>query len=309
MVSERHRRQYLEAMGIGLWVARRPLPNALDRPLPEVEAPADADDTPADHSQRLHALIDDAAEEPSAETSATEARTAPGDVSSDASTSATPRSARALLDGPDAASSSPSAPAASGGETRERDAADSLAATHEAPDGDRQALRFTLQVAALEGRWLLLLPRERAPSDTELRLLEAILAAVEARSSRPLSFQQFDWPMMEGVPVSDPLDEARQGFRAFMAGRRERGWVPEQVLLFGRLPALEQVLDIADGHSRLLDLPLWQGPALEALSDADSRRELWRQMESWPRWWQDDESLPEGGSANGGADERHDDEP
>ncbi|WP_456268200.1 hypothetical protein M1D97_13230 [Kushneria sp. AK178] len=288
MVTERARRQYLEAMGVDLWVARHPLPNALASSLPAVEEAADSSEDARDHHQRLHALIDEvdrpeADALPAAEPSPSVSGAAPQE------TTASARSIRALLDIDQAKEAAPPAP--------EPVAASPAPTAEEVPSGAVQEieadaaqaldapLRFSLQVGALDGRWLVMLARDEAPSEQETRLLEAIFRAGGVAPSAPLSCQRFGWPMMEGLPVDDALDEARQGFKAFLAGRRARGWRPERLLLFGRHSVLEQVLDARDGQSHVLELPLWQGPALESLDDASSRRTLWAAMGTWRTWW------------------------
>lgn len=283
MVTERARRQYLDAMGIHLWVARHPLPNALPSSLPEVEAVAD-DEVPQDHHQRLHALIDEFDRPESASMPTPAAPETPS-----RETGRPARSVRALLDNGRnkhdvAADSAPvsaaAAPVLEDTDTPPRDVAPSPAGSPHEP------LRFAVQVAALDGRWLVLLARDEALTAQEETLLKAIFQAGGVEPSASLSCQRFGWPMMEGLPVDDALDEARQGFKAFLAGRRARGWTPERLLLFGQLPVLEEVLDVHDGQSRVLELPLWQGPALESLETASSRRALWAGMGDWQRWWQ-----------------------
>lgn len=287
MVTERARRQYLEAMGINLWVARHSLPNALASSLPEVEEVADSRTAPLDHHQRLHALIDEF-DRPQANPEP--ATPAPEATPHDAARPV--RSIKALLDTDrgqqnDAPVTVPavrsSAPVA---EENSPPAASEVA--EPVTRLPHEPLRFSLQVAALDGRWLVLLTRDEALTSREETLLGAIFQAGGVEPAAPLSCQRFGWPMMEGLPVDDALDEARQGFKAFLAGRRARGWNPERLLLFGQLSVLEEVLDVHDGRSRVLDLPLWQGPALDSLGEASSRRALWAAMGEWRRWWQAD---------------------
>ncbi|REC94034.1 hypothetical protein [Kushneria indalinina] len=287
MVTERARRQYLEAMGINLWVARHPLPNAMASSLPALEEAPESTGQSLDHHQRLHALIDDIdAPEiaPEPEPPASTPRATPHDTSQPA------RSIRALLgtgtdEAEDRAGTAP-APTASAPAVEDKTTATEQSAEESVTRAPHEPLRFSLQAGTLDGRWLLLLARDEALSEQEERLLDAILQAGGVQPAASLSCQRFGWPMMEGLPVDDALDEARQGFKAFLAGRRARGWNPERILLFGRLPVLEQVLDVQDGQSRVLDLPLWQGPALESLNEATSRRELWAAMSEWRTWWQ-----------------------
>ncbi|MFC0336578.1 hypothetical protein SAMN05421848_0835 [Kushneria avicenniae] len=288
MVTERARRQYLEAMGIPLWVARHPLPNALDSNLPPVEEAEERPDETINHHQRLHALIDDV-ERDDAPSGFEASTTPPAEVADPAPTDPTTaaRSIRAMLEGEslretERSSETPAAPVEKARETTEASRAPDAAAGR-AP---HEPLRFSLQVGALDGRWLLMLARDEAPNEQEQNLINAILQAGGVQPSASLSCQRFGWPMMEGLPVDDALDEARQGFKAFLAGRRARGWHPERLLLFGRHSVLEEVLDIHSGRSRVLDLPFWQGPALESLGEAQARRALWATMGEWPTWWQ-----------------------
>nr|WP_163501052.1 hypothetical protein [Halomonas socia] len=267
MTSEPQRLQYLSAMGVTTWVARYRLPNALetpacDWPQPEVvEAPAP--------SQRLHALLDDVPARP-----ATPEAPAPAKP---------PRrgKARAML-GVDVVGEAPEV-------SREADSAT-------APGEPQQALRFSLQIAALEGRWLVLLPQPSVPDATDLRLLSNLLHAAGIHLAEPPVFQAFHWPMMEELPVEAPLDEARDGLRAFLDGRRRGGWRPERLLLFGEAPALAPVLAIEAGHCGLLKLPAWQGPALAELGrDGDAKRALLPRLGEWREAWL--------GAADGGVTE------
>ncbi|APX91819.1 hypothetical protein BWR19_02040 [Halomonas sp. 1513] len=272
MTSEPQRLQYLSAMGVTAWVARYRLPNALETPAcewPEPEVPA----APAP-SQRLHALLD----EP------------PGAPEAPTPTPAKPArrgKARAML-GVDVSQEAPE-PA---------DRAESAPAPSAA--GARQALRFSLQITALEGRWLVLLPQAAAPDATAQRLLGNLLQAAGIHLAEPPVFQAFQWPMMEELPVEAPLDEARDGLRAFIDGRRRGGWRAERVLMFGEAPALAEVLAIEAGRCGLLQLPAWQGPALDELSrDADAKRALLPLLGEWRLAWQ---SAADGPAAEGDAD-------
>ncbi|MDI5985228.1 hypothetical protein QLQ85_10515 [Halomonas sp. M4R5S39] len=277
MTPEPQRRQYLEAMGLTSWEARYRLPNARPTPACDWQRPEPvAVEAPG---ERLHALLDEAAREaparPSPEPTARERGQRP----------AGPGKARALLGGgapPDAAE----APA--GVEAPER------------PAEPAEALRFTLQVACLDGRWLLLLPRERKPDTTGQRLLANLLQAAGVLPERPLDFETFQWPQMEGLPVDAPLEEARQGLQAFLEGRRRRGWAPERLLLFGHDATLATVLTVEGEHCALLDLPAWQGPSLDELAgSAEAKRALWPCLAGWREAWrdssEDDDAAPAGG--------------
>ncbi|OHV10898.1 hypothetical protein [Kushneria phosphatilytica] len=275
-VSEQARLQYLEAMGITPHVARFRLPNAAPTPVCDwPESPQD--DTPsADHGAQLHALIDDVrGEEDSAPVAPPRAVGAP-------------RSARALLENtvPDSESRGADAERVP---TTEPATDDSTPVARQQDNTETAAplepLRFALQVAALDGRWLIMLAQAEPPSPEQRQLLGNIFHAAGVRPERPFEFQLFQWPMMEGLPVEDPLAEAREGLRAFIAGRRGRGWFIERVLLFGTPPSLARALQLGDEQAALLGVPYWQGPAPEALAHAEGRRDLWRQMQSWATWW------------------------
>lgn len=262
MTTEPQRLQYLEAMGLTAWVARYALPNARPTPacdweLPEalpVEAPG----------ERLHALLDEAAREAPSEKPAPPIRER-------SQRPAGPGKARALL----------------GAEPVESLSALELPPVSVSPAESAEPLRFAFQAACLEGRWLVLLAGARPPDHTELRLLTHLLRAAGIEASPPV-FQAFRWPLEEGLPVGEPLEEARQGLQAFVAGARRRGWAPERLLLFGEDETLGQVLSLQDERCPLLDLPAWQGPSLEALTgSAEGKRALLPQLLSWGQAWRE----------------------
>ncbi|MCH4561884.1 hypothetical protein MKP05_01925 [Halomonas sp. EGI 63088] len=276
MTPEPQRRQYLEAMGLTAWEARYRLPNARPTPACEWQRPAPAPtEAPA---ERLHALLDESAREaparPTPEPAPRERSQRP----------AGPGKARALL---------------GGGEVP--GAAEAPARDEERPAAEpAEALRFTLQVACLDGRWLLLLPRASQPDATRQRLLANLLQAAGVLPERPLEFETFHWPQMEGLPVDAPLEEARQGLQAFLEGRRRRGWAPERLLIFGHDATLARVLTVEGAHCALLDLPAWQGPGLDELAgSAEAKRALWPRLAGWREAWQgtgeDDDAAPAGG--------------
>ncbi|MDR5867151.1 hypothetical protein [Halomonas koreensis] len=262
MTTEPQRLQYLEAMGLTAWTARYRLPNARETEacewaLPEPEA--SARQAPG---ERLHALLDEPGEAP-----------APAEPEPRAQAPAGPRKARALLGDlvpeeapaadPEPASEAPTAVAAPG-----------------------EALRFTLQVACLDGRWLLMVPGEAPPSRQAQRLLVNLLRAAGVTPEAPPAFEAFHWPQVEGLPVQAPLDEARQGLQAFLAGRARRGWAAERLLVFGEDQALASVLAIEAERSSALGLPAWQGPDLEALAgSAEAKRALWPCLAGWREAW------------------------
>lgn len=264
MTPEPQRLQYLEAMGLTAWVSRYRLPNALPTPACEWEATAPVAEARRAPGERLHALLDEAAEAQVATPRPAPAEPEPRQRSSAGR-------ARALLadlvptgeQGATADEASPG-PVRHGGE----------------------ALRFTLQVACLDGRWLVLLPGEVPPGSVELRLLRHLLQAAGVVPEQMPAFEAFRWPQVEGLPVEAPLEEAREGLQAFLAGRQRRGWVPERLLVFGEDETLAELLTLADGHCPLLALPAWQGPALgELASSAEAKRALWSRMAGWRDAW------------------------
>lgn len=273
MINEPQRLQYLSAMGITPWVARYCLPNALATPTCEWPL-SEEPETPAP-AQRLHALLD---ELPVA--------SVPAPDVAESSRPVRRGKARALLEGgerePDAATDTPSTTASA--DTPHEAAAVPQAGHTTEP---QQALRFSMQAAALEGRWLVLLAQPEPPDGISQRLLGNLLRAADIHLGEPPAFQAFQWPMMEELPVEAPLEESRDGLRAFIEGRRRSGWNPEYVLLFGDDPVLAKVLEIHDERSVLLDLPLWQGPALAELGvDANAKRELLPQLGKWREAWE-----------------------
>ncbi|MEQ5800801.1 hypothetical protein [Halomonas sp. H10-9-1] len=264
MISEPQRLQYLEAMGLTGWAARYALPNA--RPTPACEWEVLAAPVAAPPGERLHALLDEAREQPAAPRSEAPAQE---------------RVARAPRPG--------KARAALLGETPRPEAPDNAAEEAAGPVARSagEALRFAFQIACLEGRWLIVLTGEQAPGRPQLMLLANLLRAAGVESPLPV-FQDFRWPLQEGLPVHEPLEEAREGLKAFIAGTRRRGWAPQRLLVFGQEDALGRVLSLADGHCPVLDLPAWQGPALAELAgSAEAKRAMLPQLLELGKAWRD----------------------
>lgn len=257
MLSEPQRSQYLEAMGLTPWVSRYRLPNAA--PTQEVDWPQPRDEAKQAPTQRLHALLDDAEAAPAVMQASP---TPPVKVA---------RRARALLE-----------PEEKPGDSTHSEP-DQLAPTQHA--GSRQALRFSAQIGALDGRWLVVLPDAHESDGTPLELLNNILQAARIVPGSTPDFQTFRWPMLEGLPVESPLGEAQEGLRAFIEGRR-RGWRPERLLLFGEDEALRTVLGLKEDHCSLLGIAAWQGPALhELVRSASAKRALWPLLLEWRQAW------------------------
>ncbi|WP_181872803.1 hypothetical protein [Billgrantia montanilacus] len=283
MTSEPQRLQYLEAMGLTAWVARYRLPNA--RPSEACEwAPPERPAT-APPAERLHALLEDA-EPPMARQPASVASPPPSPRA------AQPGRARLLLGGG----------GVEAGAGQAADAAEAASAS-EAP-ANQEPLRFSLQVACLDDRWLLLMPGDEPPAEVHLKLLANLLRAVGITPSRLPRFQGFRWPPVEGLPAESPLEEAREGLQAFIAGAGRHGWAPERVLLFGSDETLDRVLSLDSEHCELLDLPGWHGPGLDTLaSSGEAKRALWPSLVTWRKAWHsnsEEESLSRpGGEAPG----------
>ncbi len=277
-------------MGLTAWVSRYRLPNALETSRCEwQQAPVEPRQPPA---KRLHALLEDADE---AAAQATPQPAAPAEATPLSRPTGSPvKRARALLGEPAAEPEVSSGAAEPSADVPAREAE---------PPGE--ALRFTLQVAALEGRWLVLQVSDATPSADAQRLLTNLFKAAAIETAQPPVFDAFRWPLMDDIPAQAPFEEAREGLRAFIEGRRRRGWQPERLLLFGAHDELERVLEIVEGQSRLLEIPAWCGPALDELTaSADAKRALLPLLAKWREAWHrgagrvDDGRADDGGAAD-----------
>lgn len=271
MTGEPQRLQYLEAMGLTAWVPRYRLPNA--------RASAACDWAPATPqpsaapAQRLHELLDEAEREAQQRPARSPQESEPNQQA--APEAVAPGRARQLLEPTPAASEEASSP----GEP-----------IHEAmTEAFREPLRFTVQIACLDGRWLVLLPGDRHPGAVGVRLLGNILSAAGIDLREAPTFQAFGWPLAEGMQVAEPEEEARQGLQAYIEGAGWRGWSPERVLLFGHDDILVPLLGMTEERCKLLGLPGWQGPSLDELAaSADAKRALWPRLAGWRRAWHDE---------------------
>lgn len=270
MIPEVARRHYLEAMGITAWASRYQLPNALATEACEWE------DAPVAEPprERLHALLDDAPA-PRPRSAALGVKHAP-EV---AAVPASPSAVRALLgQEPSAVASEPAeAPTAS--------------ATNKAPVAT-PPLQFSLSCLCIDGRWLSLHAGQISPLEQQL-LTHVLQAAGLVNGSMP-AITVFKWPPMANTFASeDPLEEAREGVGAFIAGAAGRqGWQLERVLWWGALEedadhlSLNQVMAVAQGRSETLSLPVWQGPSLSLLAQsADAKRKLWPELVALGQQW------------------------
>nr|WP_282103624.1 hypothetical protein [Halomonas getboli] len=277
-------------MGLTAWTARYQLPNARPTEACEWELPTPDDSARQAPGERLQALLDTPVE-PSSPPPSPAAPVSPA-AEAPARPPAGERKARALLGGlVSEAAGDEIAP------TTAPEPAPSVASGE-----PQEALRFALQVACLDGRWLVVQPGEAAPSPLAQRLLVNLLRAAGVTPEHPPAFEPFHWPQIEGLHVQAPLDEARQGLSAFLAGRARRGWAPERLLVFGDEATLTRVLAIEDERSTALGLPAWQGPALDALAaSAEAKRDLWPRLVDWGRAWQGEAGNEAKGEAGGDA--------
>lgn len=271
MTQEVIRRHYLEAMGITAWASRYQLPNAMTTEACEWEESVAA---PVPHREQLQALLDDAPPP----------RRAPSESSPPDATIASPSAVRALLTEtlgqeekrPQRAPSPQQQTATSGPEA--------------APSTPAKPLKFSLSSVCLNGRWLVMQAGEM--NALEQQLLINLLQAAGIQQDALPEPTLFRWPPMDnGVASEDPLDEAREGLAAFMAGSVGRqGWTLERLLWWGEFGAepapLDRILNIADGHSQTLSLPVWQGPSLASLLDGtQSKRDLWPALQALGQQW------------------------
>ena len=276
MTQEVIRRHYLEAMGITAWAAKYQLPNALPTEACEWE---DATPTPIPPRERLQALLDDAPA-PRRQTAKPQAlEPSASETQAVGETIASPSAVRALLgqDKPGSAS---------------QVAAQPTTAVEAATAKPAKPLAFALSCVCLEGRWLML--QAGAMSVLEQQLLANLLQAVGIQQDALPKVTHFTWPQMTNAfAVEDPLDEAREGLAAFIAGRISRqGWQLERLLWWGELGAeqapLDRVLNVVEAHSHTLSLPVWQGPALASLLDgASNKRDLLPVLQALGQQWAD----------------------
>ncbi|CEP37777.1 MULTISPECIES: hypothetical protein [unclassified Halomonas] len=274
MNQEVTRRHYLDAMGITAWAAKYQLPNALPTEACEWEETTPA---PTPPRERLQALLDDAPA-PRRQTAKPQAPAPPSsETQTSAETIASPSAVRALL-GQD--KPGPANPMAE----------QSVTAAEAATDKPAKPLAFSLSCVCLEGRWLVL--QAGAMSVLEQQLLANLLQAVDIQPGALPEASHFTWPQMANAfAVEDPLDEAREGLAAFIAGGASRqGWQLERLLWWGELgpdqAPLDRILNVTEGQSETLALPVWQGPALASLLDGTHRkRDLWPALKTLGQQW------------------------
>lgn len=277
MNQEVIRRHYLDAMGITAWGSRYQLPNALPTEACEWE---DAKPAPTPPRERLQALLDDA---PAPRRKAPESQ-----VSDEAI--ASPSAVRALLLNDKPGPEKPDQ--ATQRQAKQVNAQSDTVASNvdTALSTPAKPLEFALSCLCLNGRWLLLQAGEMSALEQQL-LANLLQAAGIQQGARP-EVTHFSWPQMTNAfAVEDPLDEAREGLAAFIAGQVSRqGWQLERLLWWGELDAeqapLDRILNVNDGQSHTLSLPVWQGPALAALLDGTcSKRDLWPELQTLSQQW------------------------
>lgn len=282
MTQEGIRRHYLEAMGITAWAAKYQLPNALPTEACEWE------DSPPDTTPpraRLQALLDDA---PAPKRASPEARKPDATVAS-------PSVVRALLKGTlgtDIQGSAHQSSAHQSSGDQLKPASDVPHDVEPAVATPAKPLKFSLSCLCIEGRWLVMQAGEMTTQQQQL--LVNLLQAAGVKQAASTKVTHFTWPqLVNAFAVEDPLDEAREGLAAFIAGRVSRqGWQLEKLLWWGELGAeqapLDRILNVAEARSQTLSLPVWQGPSLVSLLEGtSSKRELWPALkalgESWAR--------------------------
>lgn len=261
-------------MGITAWASRYQLPNALP-----TEA-CEWDDTPPEQTpprDRLQAVLDDA---PPPRKDAQ-----PAEVSVP-SPEASPSSVRALLGQAPPVVEPPAKTAIS-------------PVPKPTPAASAKPLRFALSCVCIGQRWLSLHPGDITPK--EQQLLSNLLQAASIQQGELPSVMLFEWPpMANAFEVGEPLEEAREGLSAFIAGSASRqDWKLERVLWWGEQETehaadeIFQVLNVQQTHSQTLTLPIWQGPSLARLIQSpQAKRELWPALNALGQAWQTREKDP-----------------
>lgn len=291
MNQEVIRRHYLDAMGITAWASRYQLPNALPTEACEWE---DAKPASVPPRERLQALLDDA---PASRRASSEARK-PGAQKPDTAV-ASPSAVRALL-AKETHSSDKRGSEKPGLEKHgQADQANTQPEVTPAVEAvPAKPLKFALSCLCVDSRWLVMQAGDM--SVLEQRLLANLLHAAGIYQGALPEVTRFTWPpMVNAFAVEDPLDEAREGLAAFIAGQASRqDWKLERLLWWGGLEVepdthsgaeqapLSRVLDVTQAHSQTLSLPVWQGPALASLLEgASSKRDLWPALQALAQQW------------------------
>ena len=287
MTQEVIRRHYLEAMGITAWASKYQLPNALPTEACEWE------DSPADVTPpraKLQALLDDA---PAPRRTSAEARKPDETIAS-------PSAVRALLIkdrlGSEKQGLEKQSLEKQGLEKQsleKQGQVDQVNPPSDIPVVEAAAakpLKFALSCLCVEGRWLVMQAGEMAAQEQQLLVNLLQVAGIQQGALPEITY--FTWPqMVNAFAVEDPLDEAREGLAAFIAGRISRqGWQLEKLLWWGELGAeqapLDRILNVVEAHSQTLSLPVWHGPSLVSLLEGtSSKRELWPALQALAEAW------------------------
>ena len=277
MNAEVIRRQYLDAMGITTWASRYQLPHALETPACEWE---DLVPQPVTPSQRLHALLDDAQQAAAQRQANPATDDADNEVQAQVSSdhTASPEALRSLLgDTAEQVADTPQPPTQTTPLTVTPDADAAHSQQERTPGTTAAPLVFTLSSCCIDGRWLNLVPGELGR--TEQALLNNLLSVITGTLSTSANVITFSWPPMVNAPQpDDPLEEARDGLNAFISGTaRRNGWQLERVFWWGepQVSPFSALLDVDNGHSQTLGLPVWQATALDELAQStDAKRQL-----------------------------------
>ena len=257
MNQEVIRRHYLDALGITAWGSRYQLPNALPTEACEWDDVAPA---PTPPRERLQALLDDA---PAPRRNAPEPQASGEAIAS-------PSAVRALL----------------------------LKDKPSSEKSDQAKQSQTKQVSAQSAAEPTVDAALATPAKPlEQQLLANLLQAAAIQQSALPEVTHFTWPQMTNAfAVEDPLDEAREGLAAFIAGQVSRQeWQLTRLLWWGELGAeqapLDRIMNVNEGQSHTLSLPVWQGPSLAALLDGTrSKRDLWPELQALNQQWTRDSS-------------------
>lgn len=310
MTQEVIRRHYLDAMGITAWASRYQLPNALPTEACEWEESMPA---PTPPRERLQALLDDA---PAPRRASSEVRK-PGAQKPGAAI-ASPSAVRALLAKETQGSDKPSLEKHGSEKHGQADQVNTQPdVTPVVETVPAKPLKFALSCLCVDSRWLVMQAGELTALEQQL-LANLLHAAGICQGALP-DVTHFTWPqMVNAFAVEDPLDEAREGLAAFIAGQVSRqGWKLERLLWWGELEAepntpsgveqapLNRVLDVTQAHSQTLSLPVWQGPSLGSLLEgANSKRDLWPALQALGQQWAADRTT---GAQSEGAEQATDD--
>lgn len=277
MIPDPQRLQYLEAMGITAWVSRYRFVNA--RPTEQGEWRLPDAPVKAAPGQRLQALLETPAPPVPARRSARE----PLEPAGEGGISSSVARARALLEGTEGTSAGVAASSVSIEAVTTPEVS-----SNAVPEAalQREPLRFKLTLGVLGERWWLMLPGDRPPSVAGQKLLCQLLNAADLPPQwTPLG--TLSWPLME-VPVSDPVEEAREGVQVFCAGQAQRnalavdgaivvgGGDETWSLLLGRLAEETQASDMTYHH--------WPHPD-DLLASSQAKRDCWPMLRRTADAW------------------------